>query len=171
MRAARSPRMASDRRGSLARTTTTVIAMVLGAGVLGACSDGPAEESGTDAAVEQDQLRDAREQWRDAGGETYSYVLEMACQVCSSEPVAIAVEDGELVSPLPDAYVDEDGVTAPGLFDDVERHLGQLEPGGYVDVSYDAETGLPESFDADPKPNTVDEEQRFTVTEIDIGSD
>ncbi len=140
--------------------------VVLGAwATVAACSDplGP----------ERDALEANRARWAslEIVSYRYEYALNCYCGGPGAQPVAVLVQDGDVVavsnpdgSEVAGPWEPADYPTIEDLFDRVEESLNR-EP-YEARVKYDAQYGYPADAYFDFEQNAIDEEFGFVVTEF-----
>ena len=129
-----------------------ILALVLGAGFLSACSDG---DSADDRRA---TLAHNRALWADRGPEAYRFnqTKQCFCDFDYNQPTRVDVRDGESVRAeklsdgtlLPPHY----GMTVEDIFERIEGSV-ELE---YFEVTYDPEFGYPVSADLDDSDSVSD---------------
>jgi hypothetical protein len=127
--------------------------------------DAPSEPVSAPTTIEE-----ARAKWTYVDAQDYSFDYSQSC-FCpfGPDPMHITVRNGRVTD------VDQNPEGGPiiptieDLFDRVAEYneLAHLHGGSAV-TEYDAETGAPLSLDSDPWPNAVDDELKFTVTNLTI---
>jgi hypothetical protein len=106
--------------------------------------------------------------WRGSGIESYDWFVAYLCECGVSNPVAIVVQQGRVIS-------EQDGngefgtltgfpLTVDDLF---TRARATLDGGGTVSAGWDAR-GVPTSITFDPEPLAIDDELTVRVNELTV---
>ncbi len=145
------------------RSLRTRLAVSLLAVLLGGCAFEPGSPAG--------RLADAMHRWEQAGIRSYELTVTMACFCPHADiPIRVRVENGTVVSrtnaatgtPISD-HLASRYPDVPGLFTEIQRAYAQADD---VTVRFDPDTGIPTSIEVDHSRRAVDDEVRWTTSEL-----